>query len=164
MTKAHTQRITIFEPDEEGLKKALLGREVSPGLAAFLHGLIKRKKWARKINIPSGRDDAAAVLVFTSSLKEGGLEILSELHVYLAGKVIIEKWEIAGEWERIRLMPKEAFRAIDMSRVRVEGAVMIVEFTIPTVEGQSGVHVKTFDFSADAPAMRTVPHPLLELG
>ena len=61
-------------------------------------------------------------------------------------------------------MPKEAFRAIDMSKVRVEGAVMIVEFTIPTAEGQSSVHVKTFDFSADAPAMRTVPHPLLELG
>ena len=58
----------------------------------------------------------------------------------------------------------EAFRAIDMSKVRVEGAMMIVEFTIPTVEGQSGVHVKTFDFSADAPEMRTVPHPLLELG
>jgi hypothetical protein len=163
MTKAHTQRITIFEPDEARLKKALLGRDVSPGLAAFLKDLIKRRKWARKINIPSGQDDAAAVLVFSSTLKEGGLEILSELHVYLAGKTMVEKWEVAGERERIRFMPKEAFRAIDISKVQVKGAVMSVEFTIPMVDGQSSVHVKTFDFSVAAPAIQTVPHPLLKL-
>jgi len=52
-------------------------RELSPGLIEFLKNLLKRKKWARKINIPSGHSDAAAVLVFATDLKEGGWEIFS---------------------------------------------------------------------------------------
>lgn len=163
MTKSTTHKITIYEPDEEELKRALVGRALSPDLAAFLKNLLKRKKWARKINIPSGHDDVAAVLVFTTTLKEEGLEILSELHVYFAGKTIVEKWEIAGERERIRLLPKEAFRAIDISKVRVEGSVVNVEFTVPMPGGQSGTHVKAFDFAADGPEERTVPHPLVEI-
>jgi hypothetical protein len=163
MTKASTHRITIFEPDEEALKKALIGRDVSPGLAAFLKNLLKRKKWMRKINLPSGHNDMAAVLIFTTTLKEGGLEILSELHVYLAGKIMVEKWEVAGELQRIRLLPKEAFRAIDISRVKVEGDVVNVEFNVPTPEGRSATRVKTFDFAGEGPDVRTVPHPLLEV-
>jgi len=38
-----------------------------------------------------------------------------------------------------------------------------VEFTVPMPGGQSGEHVKTFDFSADGLEDRTVPHPLLEM-
>ena len=162
MSKASTHKITLFEPDEEALKKALVGRELSPGLDAFLKNLLKRKKWTRKINLPSGYNDVAAVLVFTTTLKEGGLEILSELHVYFGGRSMVEKWEVVGELERIRLLPKEAFRAIDISKVRVDGAVVNVEFTVPTAEGQSGVHVKAFDFSAEGPEVRTVPDPLQE--
>src|SRR5258708_19233941 len=117
MTKASTHKITLFEPDEEALKKALVGRELSPGLDAFLKNLLRLKKWMRKINLPSGHNDVAAVLVFTTTLKEGGLEILSELHVYLAGKTMVEKWEVAGELQRIRLLPNEAFRPIDINRL-----------------------------------------------
>jgi hypothetical protein len=161
MAKSSTHKITLFEPDEDALNKALVGRDTSPGLNAFLKNLLKRKKWTRKINIPSGYNDVAAVLVFTTTLKEAGLEILSELHVYFGGGSMVEKWEVAGEMERIRLLPKEAFRAIDISKVRVDGAVVNVEFTVPLPGGQSGVHVKAFDFSAQGPEDRTVSHPLL---
>lgn len=147
MTTTTTHRIAIFEPDEEALKKAVIGRDLSPGLAAFLQNLLKRKKWARKINIPSGHNDVAVVLVFTTALKEGGLEILSELHVYFAGQIIVEQWEVAGEAQRIHLLPKEAFRALDITKVRVEGSLVHVEFTVPMPGGQSGQHEKTFDFS-----------------
>ena len=163
MSKASTHKITLFEPDEDALKKALIGRALSPDLNAFLKNLLKRNKWTRKINIPSGCNDVAAVLVFTTTLKEEGLEILSELHVYFGGRSIVEKWEVAGETARIRLLPKEAFRAIDISKVRVDGVVVNVEFTVPMPGGQSGEHVKTFDFSADGLEDRTVPHPLLEM-
>jgi hypothetical protein len=151
MMKTTTHRITIFEPDEEALKKAVIGRDLSPGLAAFLQGMLKRKRWARKINIPAGHNDVAAVLIFTTTLKEGGLEILSELHVYFAGEIAVQKWEIAGENQRIHLLPKEAFRALDITKVRVEGSLVYVEFTVPLANGQNEQHVETFDFSKGEP-------------
>ena len=162
MTKPVTSRIVLLEPDEEALKRALVDREISPGLTDSLNNLLKHKKWPRKINIPSGHNDVAAVLVFTTTLKEGGLEILSELHVFYAGKSIVEKWEVVGESERISLLPKEAFRAIDISKVHVEGAQVSVEFSVPIAGGQSTTRVKVFDFSTDEPQVRNVPHPLLE--
>ena len=164
MSKSITKRIVIFEPDAERLKNALAGRQVSPGLAEFLNTLLKRKKWARKINIPSDHDDVAAVLVFTTQLKEGGLEIFSELHVFCAGRSMVEKWQVVGEGERISLLPKEAFRAIDISKVRVEGVQVNVEFSVPIVGGQSRTLIKTFDFSLEDTGPRVVPHPLLEIG
>jgi hypothetical protein len=164
MSKSLTSRIVIFEPDVDQLKIALAGRQVSPGLAEFLKNLLKRKKWARKINIPSDHDDAAAVLVFTTQLKEGGLEIFSELHVFCAGRTMVEKWQVVGEGQQISLLPKEAFRAIDISKVRVDGLVVNVEFSVPIVGGQSRTLIKTFDFSVEDPEVRTVPHPLLEVG
>ncbi|MEZ0256651.1 MAG: hypothetical protein ACAI37_15305, partial [Chthoniobacter sp.] len=114
---------------------ALVGRDVSPGMAEFLKNLLRRKKWVRKINIPSGYNDVAAVLLFATTLKEEGLEILSELHIYCGGKVLIEKWEVAGETEHIRSLPKETFRAIDITKVRVDGPAVKVEFTVPTPAG-----------------------------
>ena len=156
-----TTKIVLFEPDEEQLMNALGGRELSPALIAFLKGLLK-KKWTRKINIPSSHDDAAAVLVFTTVLKEGGLEISSELHVFFAGKIMVERWEVVGETERISLLPKEAFRAINIERVRVQGAQVNIEFSVPTSGGHSSTLLKIFDFSAEGPEFRNVPHPLLD--
>ena len=163
MSKSTTSRISIFEPDEAQLKSLLADRELSPGLIEFLKNLLKRKKWARKINIPSGHDDVAAVLVFTTSLKEGGLEIFSELHVFFAGKIMVEKWQVVGESERTSLLPKEVFRAIDINTVRIEGTKVNVEFSVPMFGGQSSSLTKTFDFSMEDAEIRVVPHPLLEL-
>jgi hypothetical protein len=164
MSKSTTKRIVIFEPDEEHLHEALAGRDLSPALSDFFNTLFKTRKWTRKINIPSGHDDVAAVLVFTTALKEEGLEILSELHVFCAGKIIVEKWQVVGGAERISLLPKEAFHAINIEKVRVHGAQVNVEFSVPTISGHSGTVIKTFDFSVEAPKVRLVPHPLDELG
>ena len=72
--------------------------------------------------------------VFTTGLKEGGLEIFSELHIFLAGKIMVEKRRVVGERERISFLPKEAFRAISIDKVRVEGARVNVEFNMPTAD------------------------------
>lgn len=161
--KSDSRKIAIFEPNQEGLEQAVIGRDVSPGLAEFLKNLLRRRKWVRKINIPSGRDDVAAVLVWTTTLKPGGFEMLSELHVYFAGRTMIEKWEVAGESERIRSLPKEAFQAIDITKIRVEGAVVTLEFTVPRPGGKSSAYVTTFNFDGREPDVRTVVHPLLRM-
>lgn len=159
--KSESRRIAIFEPNQGDLDEAIIGRDVSGGLVEFLANLLRRKKWVRKINIPSGHDDVAAVLLFTTTLKQGGLEILSELHIYCAGRTRIEKWEVAGEWEQIRSLPKEAFQAVDITKVRVDSDVVSIEFTVPSATGRSGSHVSKFDFSGDDLEVRTVLHPLL---
>jgi hypothetical protein len=164
MSKSTTKKIVLFEPDEEQLNQAMVGRDLSPGLVEFLKNLLKAKKWARKINIPSQHDDVAAVLVFTSALKEAGLEIISELHVFYAGKTMVEKWEVVGEEEQISLLPKEAFRAIDIHKVRVQGSSVNIEISVPTARGHSGTLIRTFDFSVEGPELRIVPHPFLENG
>jgi hypothetical protein len=102
------------------------------------------------------------VHVFTTGLKEGGLEIFSELHIFLAGKIMVEKRRVVGERERISFLPKEAFRAISIDKVPVEGARVNVEFNMPTAGGQSRTLIKTFDFSVGEPEVRMVPHPLFE--
>jgi len=162
--KSESRRITISEPNPADLAKAMIGRDVSVGLAEFFEKLLQRKKWVRKINVPSGHDDVAAVLLFTTTLKAGGLEILSELHIYCAGKRMVEKWEVAGEWEQIRSLPKESFQAIDITKVRVDNDVVNVEFTVPSSTGAGGRYVTMFDFAGDGPEVRTVPHPLLREG
>ncbi|HEX4083299.1 MAG TPA: hypothetical protein VHY22_00200 [Chthoniobacteraceae bacterium] len=139
-------------------------RDVSSGLAVFLKNILQRRKWVRKINIPRDHDDAAAALVCTTTLKEGGLEILSELYVYCAGKTIVEKWEVAGEREQIRLLPKESFQAIDITEVRMNGLEMTVEFTTPAASGHNRTHRSIFDFAPESPRERTVLHPLLQQG
>jgi hypothetical protein len=163
MPKSATKKIVLFEPDEDQLNKALAGRNLSPGLIDFLSNLLKTKRWTRKINIPSGHNDVAAVLVFTTALKEDGLEIFSALHVFRAGKIMVEKWQVVGGAERISLLPKEAFHAINIDRVRVEDDQVNVEFSVPTIGGHSGALMKTFDFSIEGPEVRMVPHPLDEL-
>jgi len=159
--KSESRRITILEPNQADLDKAVMGRDVSAGLAEFFKNLLRRKKWIRKIYIPSGHDDVAAVFLFTTTLKADGLEILSELHIYRAGKKMVEKWKVAGEREQIRSLPKESFRAIDITKMRVDGSMVSVEFTVPSSAGRSGLYVTTFDFAGEDQEVRTVPHPLL---
>jgi hypothetical protein len=162
MQKFTTGRISLREPDEEHLKRELVGREISPELFQFLKNLLKAKKWTRKINIPSGHTDVAAVLVFTSQLKEAGLEIFSELHLFHLGKTIVEKWEVCGETEQTNRLPKEAFMAIEIDKVRVNGPEVSIEFRVPTSTGDTETIIRTFDFSDGAPGIRIVPHPLLQ--
>jgi len=159
LSKSSTRQILVSEPDEDMLKKQLEGRDLSPKLASFLTSLIKRKKWPRKINIPSAYDNLAAVLVFTSELKEAGLEIFSELHVFFADAVIVEKWRVMGEKERTSSMPKEAFSSIEIEKVRIENGLVNVTLKVPVAGGDKTV-VRTFDFTANEPTVRFVPNPL----
>jgi len=72
MNKSTTAESTIIDPRRRDWSEVLADRELAPGLIAFLKDFLKRKKWARKINIPSGYNDVAAVLVFASTLKKRG--------------------------------------------------------------------------------------------
>lgn len=162
LTKSTTRQILIFEPDEELLKKHLAGRDVTPGLGQFLLRLIKGKKWARKINVPSSHDDLAAALVFSSELKQGGLEIFSELHVFFAGKTMVEKWPVVGERDRISSLPKETFTSIEIEKVRLEGDNIVnVVIKMPLPGGTSKGVVRTFDFATEEGGTREVPNPLI---
>lgn len=162
MSKSSTTKIALFEPNQAQLKSALQDRELSPALVEFLTNLLRTKRWTRKINIPSGHSDVAAVLVFTTALMESGFEIYSELHVFFAGKVMVEKWQVVGEKEQISLLPKQVFDAIDVNKVRVEDGQVFVEISAPVIGGHSGTLIKTFDFSAADLGVRVVPHPLLD--
>jgi len=161
MSKSSTSKIVILEPDQEHLEQQLAGRDLSPDLHRFLTNLLKTKKWPRMINIPSGRDDLAAVLVFTTALKEDGLEILSELHVFFAGRIMVEKWVVLGETDRATRLPKEALSPIVIEKVRAQGEQVNVEIAA----SGPGEHIpisRSFDFSAEEPAVRIVPHPVLD--
>jgi hypothetical protein len=159
LAKSSTRQILISEPDEEQLKKHLEGRDVSPKLSRFLTSLIKRHKWPRKINIPSAHDNLAAVLVFTSELKEAGLEIFSELHVFFADAVIVEKWRVMGETDRTSSMPKEAFTSLEIEKVRLVNQKVTVTLTMTLPAGGTKSIVRVFDFTANEPNIRVVPHP-----
>jgi len=135
---------------------------MSPALSKFLLNLMRTKKWTRKITLPSTHDDVAVALVFTSTLKETGLEILSELHVFFSGEIIIEEWQVVGESEKTSTLPKELFSSVSIGKVHVEGEKVHVALTIPMSDGISKNIVKIFDFGLDEPRMRAVPHPLLE--
>jgi len=162
ISKSTTRQILIFEPDEELLKKHLVGRDVSPELAQFLRRLMKGKKWARKINIPSSHDNLAAALVFSSELKQGGLEIFSELHVFFEGRTIVEKWPVVEEKDRISTLPKETFTSIEIEKVRQEdNEIVNVTIVIPGPGGISRTTVRTFDFSGGESSVRVIRHPLL---
>lgn len=161
LSKSTTRQILIYEPDEDQLTKYLAGRDISPELGKFLSRLMKGKKWPRKINIPSSHDDLAAALVFSSELKPGGLEIISELHVFLQGVTMVEKWPIVGEGDRISSMPKENFSAVEIEKVRLEDALLVqVTLKMPSPSGTKTI-VRSFDFSGTEPYVREVAHPLL---
>ena len=159
--KSVTARIVISEPDEEALERNLQGRELTPELRNFLLNLVKTKKWTRKITLPSSHENVAVALVFTSSLKETGLEIVTELHVFFDNKIIIEEWQVVGESEKTSAIPKEAFTSMSIQRVLVEGAFVHVELFAPLPDGKGKIVAKSFDFDAEEPRFRSVPHPLL---
>jgi hypothetical protein len=158
-SKSSTRRIVLSEPDGELLTKYLEGRQVSPALARFLKNLISVRKWMRKINIPSGRDDLAAALIFTTNLKPGGLEIICELHVHFAGHVIVEEWEVLGEHEQASALPGEMLRALEIDKVRARGDRVTVELTMPRPARGSQTIVRCFDFAGDIPCGGPVPNP-----
>jgi len=111
----------------------------------------------RKINIPSSRDDLAAAIVFTSTLKDAGLEIHSELHVFFAGRTISEKWQVAGEREE---KSRAAFTSVEVCKVRLEGDTLVrVEIGMILSTGEPKTQVRTFDFAIEEPSVRVVPHP-----
>jgi hypothetical protein len=157
-----TKHILVSEPDEEILKQSLAGRSLSPKLVQFLRNLMRTKKWTRKITLPSSHDDVAVALVFTSALRETGLEISSELHVFLSGETIIEEWRIVGEHEETSTLPTEMFTSISIEKVYVEGGMVTVELKVPMSGGEDKTVIKTFDFNSDKPTDRTVPHPALD--
>ena len=161
MKKFATGRIVIFEPDEEELKKTLVGRELSPSLDAFLKMLLKRKKWARKINIPSGRDDVAVVLVSPSTQRRRATNF-SELHIFFAGKVFVKKWQLVGERSFIAASRRKSSAPSVSVRIRVEGTLVSVEFSVPSIGGRSAeTLVKAFDFSGEVPRVEIIPDPLI---
>jgi hypothetical protein len=160
--KSITANIVVSEPDEDFLSKSLQGRVLSPELRKFLQNLVRTKKWTRKITLPSTHENVAVALAFTSSLKETGLEIVTELHVFFNGRIIIEEWEVVGEADKTSSIPKEAFTSMDIQKVYVEGDFVHVELTVPLSNGQSKMIEKTFDFATEEPHERSVAHPLVE--
>ncbi len=161
LDKSTTAHIAISEPDEELLKKSLGDRHVSPELKKFLLNLLKTKKWTRRITLPSTHDNVAVALVFAGSLKESGLEIVTELHVFFDNQVMIEEWTLVGETEKTSTIPKEAFTSMSIRKVLVLGNTVQVELTAPSAEGETRIIEKSFDFAVQGPRSRSVPHPLL---
>jgi hypothetical protein len=159
--KATTRRIVISDPDEELLRKHLAGRRVSPKLERFLKSLTNGKRWTRKINIPSTHENLAAVLLFTSDLKEGGLEISSELHVFLEDTVIIERWQVLGEHQKTSSMPTQMLLAMEIQKVRLNGSRVSVELRVPVPDAEPKVAMRIIDFMENGPTVRTVANPFL---
>lgn len=162
LEKSTTANIVLSEPDAELLGRSLQGRELSPELRKFLLNLLKTKKWTRKITLPSTHENLAVALVFASSLKEGGLEIVTELHVFFNNRTIVEEWQVVGESDKTSAIPKEAFTSMSIRKVLVEEDSVYVELTVPIASGQIKIIEKRFDFAAGGPRSRSVPHPLIE--
>lgn len=156
--KSTTKRIVISEPDEEQLQQHLDGRAVSPGLGRFLRNMINGRKWARKINIPSAHDNLAAVLVFTSELKERGLEISSELHVFFEDRTFVEKWQVLGESEQTSSVSTNMFRSVEIDKVRLENGRVSVALQL-VGDGVEKTATRIFDFNVENPGVRMVSNP-----
>lgn len=153
--KAITQNIVISDPDEEHLESKLGDRVLAPELFKFLKKLVKTNKWTRKITIPSTHDDVAVVLLFTSKLKEAGLEILIEIHVFFKGKTMTEEWEMLPEIEHASSLQPEIFNALDVEKVRVEDERVCVDLKVLKPGGEQTKVLKTYDFSIEIPTVQT---------
>ena len=163
LSKSVTRRLLMFDAEEDPLKKHLAGRNVSAELKQFLKTLLKGTKWPGKINIPSSHNNLAAAQIFSSRLKQGVLEIFSELHVFLEGATLVEKWPVLGESDSISTIPKETFTAIEIEKVRLlENSIVQVRIKMPAPDGARKTVTRTFDFSGDQPNVRVVPNPLIE--
>ena len=153
--KKSTQKVVISDPNEELLEMRLEGRTLSPELSKFLKTLIKPKKWTKNITIPSMQESVAVVLLFTSSLKQAGLEILSEIHVYYHGKIFVEIWEMLPEFETPASLPPGIFGSVDVGKVRVKNPLVYVEMKVQVADGVEKRVLKTYDFSQAEPAVAT---------
>jgi hypothetical protein len=153
--KKKTQKVVISDPDEELLEIKLEGRALSPELSIFLKSLVKTKKWTKNITIPSGHDNVAVVLLFTGNLKEVGLEILSEIHVFYEGKVFIEVWEVLPETAHPTTLPTGIFSSVNVERVLVSGSLIYVEMKVYLADGAKKRILKTYDFSNEEPTAQT---------
>ncbi|HWB61785.1 MAG TPA: hypothetical protein VG733_20045 [Chthoniobacteraceae bacterium] len=147
--KSTTTHIAISEPDEELLHASLIGRDVSPEMRKFLQNLVRTKKWTRKITLPSAHEDVAVALVFASSLKESGLEIVTELHVFFKNRILIEEWKVVGENDKTSDIPKEAFSSMSIRKVYVNHDIVHVELTVPLPGREPRLIEKCFDFGEE---------------
>lgn len=153
--KATTQNIVISDPDEEDLESRLGERALSPELFRFLKKLVKTNKWTRKITIPSTHDDVAVVLLFTSKLKEAGLEILIEIHVFFKGQTVVEEWEMLPEIEHPTSLQPGIFNALDIEKVQVQDARVRVDLKVLIPGGEQTKVLKIYDFSIKSPTVHT---------
>jgi hypothetical protein len=160
--KSTTSRILAVEPNEELLHAAIGGRNLSPELLRSLRRLLTSRKWAQQVNIPSTHNAVAVVMVFTSALKEGGLEILSEMHVFYEDKRIVEQWIVVKEKERTTASKTHALQELGIEKVRVEGTKVHVSVRGPVADGALRTVVKTFDFAEEPHGVRVVPHPFAQ--
>jgi len=155
LQKEMTRKVVISDPNEELLEIKLQGRTLSPELSRFLKSLVKTKKWTKNITIPSTHDSVAVALLFTSSLKEAGLEILSEIHVFYCGRTYVEVWEMLPETEHPTSLPPGIFSSVDVGKVRVNGSLIYVEMLVFQSEGTKKRVLKTYDFGGEEPVVQT---------
>ena len=144
--KEMTRKVVISDPNEELLNSKLEGRTLSPELSRFLKSLVQTRKWTKNITIPSTHDNVAIALLFTSSLKAHGLEILSEIHVFYCGKTCIEVWEMLQENEHPTSLPPGIFNSVDVGKVRVHGSLVHVEMRVLLADGNKKRVLKIYDF------------------
>jgi len=153
--KAMTRKVVISDPNEALLKTKLEGRILSPGLSRFLNNLVKTRRWTKNITIPSTHDNVAIALLFTSSLKEAGLEILSEIHVFYDDRTYVEACEMLQESEHPTDLPPGIFNSVEVGKVRVQGTLVQVEMRVLLADGTKKRVLKTYDFFSDPPAVQT---------
>jgi len=153
--KSMTRKVVISHPDEELLEMKLEGRKLAPELSKFLKNLVRTKKWTKNITIPSTHDNVAVALLFTSTLKESGLEILTEIHVYYCGRIFVEVWEMLPETTRANSLPPRAFSSLEVGKIRVIGSVVHVEVKVALDNRTDRRILKIYDFSTDEPTVET---------
>jgi len=156
-----TAQIEISTPQERDLLRQLAGQGLSPPLIIFLKAVVKRHKGIRKINIPSGEDSVAAVLLCAGNLSEKGLEIYDELQIFFHGQTMIERWQWWADGG-VCLPEKEKIGTLEIGKVKVIGRVVSV---VLKVSGGKDARefVREFDFSnpSSEPSVSMIPHPLL---
>ena len=157
LQKELTRKVVIADPNEELLKLKLAGRTLAPELLRFLKTLVKTRKWTKNITIPSTHDNVAVALLFTSSLKEAGLEILSEIHVFYCGRTYVEVWEMLPESEHPSSLPPRIFSSVEVGKVRVTAPLVNVEMRVLMAGGVKKRVLKTYDFKEDPPTVQTRP-------
>lgn len=156
-SKFFTQHVVIRDPEEKLLEEQLKNRALTPELLKFLKRLVKTKKWTKKITIPSAHDDVAVVLLFTSSLKQGGLEIITEIHVFFAGRIVVEEWETLPESRNPSSLPVGIFASMDIEKVRVLDKQVEVALRMQAPDGKNTRILKTYDFLTEKPTVQTRP-------